>query len=631
MAYELKDRLYLSILFNDKEFPNTVSSSFDYVHMKASTAQRVPSVTLSLRDGDNWLASSGVLGDGTRITIVVRAGSAEAAESTQYQFRFAACRENRGDNSTTYVIDGLLDVPKYLASTASGMVEGTSSVALKTVAAGCGMAFRGVGTSDSQKWYINNRSIANFVQYVTERGYATEDSCMISGVDFDQTLIYRDITSMEVPVNQIGLRDLSGANGLPAMSFYPETSSGALNYATGYSGQAVEQKLTGDTTNTKHQAIGAQVNDQGSLMVNSEVKSQIKEGAVRYGPIDPGNSHDNSERARYQNQRGLALFNSRLVVSIPIASGVSLLDTVSVSTSLIEQDDPATKAFSGSYRVFSKIIYIAPGLYAEKITLGRRTLNIALDNSQSLAATSSQPTKSVDLKAPVSSILSIPSLDLSSLVSMAESVGATVVAAASGVLSSATTAVTNATNALTSAPNVQPPIDALLADITSITNAGVAAINAVLVTDPLDTAGAVPGIRTDYKGQIDTAISDQLPAIAALADRSMNIATTSSSLAGAQNTLTTLTGKLAGFSTAVSGALNKLAYTPSSSISGAASAAESSITSTASDTTTAVGSAVSSAQATADSLYQSASTYQATIDAAKAAGYATLDATGPAT
>lgn len=630
MPYSLADRVYVEVYFNGQEFPFNEVNTLDYIHFIESTRLQLPQLTMSLKDPIRWLMQTGSLGDGSLIRLVYGT-TADTSSLATVDFRLVRQSKPAGPGTDTIIIEAILDAPRYMAATLREPITGTSSKVLEQLAQTSGLTFEGVGTSDSQVWYPGNRKINAMVRYVAERGFATENSCMLVAVDASKRMIYRDITSMDSPKVNFGLMDLSGASGIPVTSFVPSTHSGVENIRIGYAGAVVEQNVSADSSlNVKHSAVGTVINEQGSLMVNGELKTLVPEGWVRFSPMSPGNVHQNSESARYQNTRVPSLFSSVLELVSPVKTDVTLLDTVGVATSVVEQNDPSAVAWSGSYRVSTKVTYITAGSYAERFTLQRRTVNADLPSSSTTQADAVQ--RSETLAAPVSSTVDLPHVDFGSFATTLVGASAASITSSMGsVASSATSSVSGLTSALDSAPDFQGLLTSLTSSLNAIVASATADINASLASDPTDSSGAAAAIAASAVSSVNSTVSAQSSAITQAASAAASVSSSVSNVSGSLSSgLTAIYNKLNSVGTEIAGALSKL--TPPSSVSAVSSAgasASAAVTSSVSSASSSVNSAMSSVTSAASSMNAAATAAPAQIASAQAAAIAAINALLP--
>jgi hypothetical protein len=626
MAYSLQDQVYVELYFNGLEFPFNQVNSFDFIHIVESTMLQLPMLTISLKDGEQWLIQNGALADATLIKVVFGSGTLEGSKLSTVEFRLASKKREPGPAADTYLIEALLDAPKYLAATLKDPVKGSSSDVLKKVADTCGFTFSGVGTSDQQIWYPGNKTINSFAKYVAERGYATENSCMMIAVTTDKTLVYRDITSMDNPVGSFGILDMSGRSGYPAVSYKPSTNSGVENIRAGYAGAVVEQNLLdAESINTKHSAIGTVVNEQGQLMVNSEVKSSINEGNVRFGPISPGNAHENSQSARYQNSRVQSLFSSQFELVTPVMTPFHITDCTNVITTLLEESNASASAWKGLYRIATKVIYITQGHYAERFSLLRRTVNSALAKS---ASTASAPLKrTASLPAPVASAASLIPLSFSFLTDAIAQATSTITGSISSAGAGASLGAARTLTALTGAtvPDIRGSLSGVAAGASSLVSTATGTITGILASDPTDSMGAAAAVAATATSDITSAVESPRAAIESVAPQAARAA---SSALGAASSLGSLASSFPGLGGAIphiSAALSMLSPPSFASIVSAAGLGSlASVSSAISSAQSAVSGAVDSLSSTASDISNQATNASSILTTTKDSSIASV-------
>ena len=418
MSYGILNQIEVKILFNSNEFPFTPANTLNFIHIVSSTKRALPHLVMSLTDGTRWLMGTSSLADGTRIQITLLSGSRETSQEQTFDFIMTAFREDRAANGTKYTIEGVLNVPKFLLTPTQMKPSGTSSSVLEQIANDCGMTYLGVGTSDTQTWISPGSRYYQFANYVARRGYATENSCMMLALDVSKTLVYRDITSMDTPVETLSLMDITTPGVMPVTGIEPIVMSTALNFIAGYAYTTIEQNLDKSTLNVQQSAVNTSVNEAGTLMMNSDLKSAAGVGGTHFTPIDVGNVHNNYARAYHQNRRVASLFTSGVNVVCPVLSTLKVLDTVTLVTDVVATvDGGAMKAYEGSYRIATRTIYVDQSRIVEKLELMRRTLNAtppgSVSNSESSILTTPQQALAMtqDLTPPIPSLASFSPFD----------------------------------------------------------------------------------------------------------------------------------------------------------------------------------------------------------------------------
>lgn len=632
MPYAVSDRMALSVFIEGQELPFSEAFTFNYLHMSAGSRQALPYFTLSVTDNLKWLFMSSLLKDSHRVRIVAQSGTVESSQDYAFEFRLTFFKEKPLMAGSLFTLEGVLDVPKYLHNSSRNPITGTSSDVLRQVAQTAGLEFEGVGTNDSQVWLPMNRRLFQFARYVANAGFATENSAMLLAVDLTKKMVYRDVTAMDSPKHTLGLMNFDSGKVIPVTSVQPVASPGALNHIAGYTLSTVEQDLESETVHSRNKAVGTTINEPGDLLVNSDLRSDTREGRVAYAPVDAGNAHEHFVRAQHQNRRVLSLFSFGVYVVIPTLTDIQVLDTVSLDASMVASEDAGSSSiYTGLYRVVHKVVYGKPGQLVEKLLLVRRTItNPAAVTSQNgtpgslIATPTDQANRVSPLPFPIDSKLDVPGFNADGFVASVSAYAGTATAAIASSASSASSGMSYSLTAMDGAPQVTPLLVEAKDDITALKNTCIAQINAIKAVDPLDEGGAIPPLVVSFKNQIDASIEEDMPAIELAASRTASIATAAKTVSSSSATSSSVFARA---QAAVNAGMNALAAVRSpGSLTSEITVGKASVTQAVSTSTTSLTSGASSTIAEADALLVDATTYQAQIDAARAAAFAAIDA-----
>jgi hypothetical protein len=110
--------------------------------------------------------------------------------------------------------------------------------------------------------------------------------------------------------------------------------------------------------------------DTTSPLYNKTVQGLVVRGYQSYGGIDVGNTHENYERALYQNIRIANTYSLDVEFLMQSPTNMGLFDTFvfAVDQEANKQDAP----FAGTYTTVGRSMLITGAQFAEKI-LGTRT------------------------------------------------------------------------------------------------------------------------------------------------------------------------------------------------------------------------------------------------------------------
>ncbi len=382
--WQLEGRLAVQIFFNGKEFPFKRINTLDFLHLSGSTKLGVPMLHMALIDTVNCIADEGMLADA--IPIRVSIGTTGESATSTYHFRLNSWKQSQVSSGTRYEIDGYLDVPNYWNGSSMAPIRGSSSSVLSQICQDNGLTFKGDPTSDTQVWWPRNTTNHEWARQIAERGYISDQSCMQMGVGLDKTLVYKNIASMDSSPTTKFLMTEVRADYVTITDYKPLFDNGSANNYSGYNEMRIEQNPLNDSFRI-HEKVTFNKNEQGKMMVNPSVQGRVGRGRVQFSSLNPGNVHENYERAFYQNRRVNNLFTSGLKIITPNQCKTNLLDTVSVTIDQTEH----VKVYSGLYRVAAKAIYILGVNYCEAYEMYRRTINSKMTQEEGVAQTSSKP------------------------------------------------------------------------------------------------------------------------------------------------------------------------------------------------------------------------------------------------
>lgn len=368
MAYRVQDRLEISLFFNNREYPFEKLNTLDFMHIGVGTKVGLPMLHLSLTDNTNFFNKEQDLADGALIAIIITAQGMTAKKS--YAFRLHSYREQYSGGGFRYQIDGYLDAPMFWNGRTTTPILGTSFDALKTICGQTELNLDGYQCNDTQLWRPQNYTWMDFSRKISERGWLSDTSCMQLGVELDKTMIYRDLNDL-VPPSHTFITYQYTDNTIPVVDFQVKTNSGFNNKTTGYWDKTIQQSVY---------ANGSQAYDKLTFTPNTKVplfnekmKTAVKQGRVKFGPIDCGNVHESYEKALYQNIRYANLFSFGVELLTLFPTDVRLMDRVVFNCQLSSEN--TSKAYSGVYTVSSRAIYVQGANYYEKISAVRHGIN----------------------------------------------------------------------------------------------------------------------------------------------------------------------------------------------------------------------------------------------------------------
>jgi hypothetical protein len=371
MGLQLKDRMELSITFNGKEFPLQPVNSLDFLHMSCGTQLSIPILHFRVIDTVSWLATNNALVDGALIHILLKVKDVQRS----FYFRYFTHKEILTTTGVSYEIDAYFNnVPYWLSSTVTP-VKGTSSFVLQEMAKRCNIStYLGNATADEQVWIPANKVNWNFAKFIATHGYVNDASCMQLGFDFNDALIYKNITQ-KLAATATFITGLFRSQTHLVSDFRLKNQSGLLNAVSGYDDKLFSPSVI--ENDAEHSKV--QINKlTQKAMINNEIWDKTDRSRVLFSPINVGNVHTNYERATYQNDRIANTYSYGLEIVTPDVTNVKLLDLVDFECN--RPNDQGDRASSGTYLVVSRTLFIKGINYAEKLGIVRHGLNATVSS-----------------------------------------------------------------------------------------------------------------------------------------------------------------------------------------------------------------------------------------------------------
>jgi hypothetical protein len=366
-AFLLLNQLEVSVYLNDLEYPLGAVNLLNSMHIVTTARGSVPLLSMQITDVQGLMEVIG-LKDGIPIRVVIKAIGKNA---TTYNFLLFTSRKEQSGGSYTYTIFGYWKAPLYWNSSTSTPIKGTSDDALSQIADACGLDYDGTDTGDSQLWLPQNKLYRAWAKAIAGAGYVDDTSCMALAVDLDNTLVYKNLNDLDAPTKSIVAYQYS-KQSYTAVDFKSKTVSGFNNAVTGYNNMRYVQSTVGDDTQTSIENLTF-TPDVTSPLYNQDLKDQMARGAVRFGPIDVGNVHEQYEKALYQNLRYMNLFNFGLDALLQMPTEIGMFEQIDFSVQ--KEDTSVDKINSGTYTVAARALYIQGATYNELIGLVRHGTN----------------------------------------------------------------------------------------------------------------------------------------------------------------------------------------------------------------------------------------------------------------
>ena len=373
MSYIVQDRIEISVLFGNLNYPLNQFNSLNYLHLGSSVKVLVPTLKLSVVDQSGML-NNGLLVDGLEITIVLKTiGSNDT--SLQYKFTLTGIESTTVENGTNYTIYGMGGGLQFFANTALTGIRGTSNDVIKEIANRCGLLYEGTNTSDSQLWMPQNRTWAVFARNVAKAGYVNDRSFMRLACTLDGRLRYLNLSNPGESVATLVQGHIQ-PNMIPVLFHEPKISNGPNNIMSGYGLHRYKQSIDSPELRDKV----TYVPDSRTPMLNTQAKNQAGRGIITYSPLDFGNNNESYEAAIYQNRRLGSLYSVGCDFITTYATGLSVLDRINFAS---EQDSgEVDNSVTGQYILTAHAILVQGTNYYEKLEGFRQGTNWSSDGTR---------------------------------------------------------------------------------------------------------------------------------------------------------------------------------------------------------------------------------------------------------
>lgn len=367
MAYILQNQLEISLFIDDNEYPLGDTNLLNSLHIATTLRVSMPMLSMSIDDVQHIFDKIG-LQDAIPIRVVIKAAN---KDTKTYNFRYFDHARNQKGGYYTYMIYGYYDSPLYWNGTACTGIQGSSNAVLQEIATRCGLKYSGTTTNDVQLWMQQNVAYRSFVKDVTLHGYVNDTSCMVSGVDLDGTLIYRNVNALPEPTKKIVAYQYA-KDAFTALEVQVSTDAGLNNALTGYQNMRYQQSSIADALHTQIKDLTFNPNARAPLL-NNTMKQKTARGPVRFGPVDVGNAHEKRERANYQNIRYRNLFSFGLDAMLSQLTNFELAEQVVLSVQ--REDTGQDTPNSGTYTITGHSLYVQGGTYNERVGMARHGSN----------------------------------------------------------------------------------------------------------------------------------------------------------------------------------------------------------------------------------------------------------------
>lgn len=262
------------------------------------------------------------LEDGTKINFKLGASTKRVF---LYEYRvYNVTKEKVGKDQTAYTISFIDIVDVWRLQPSKTSLKGTSSQVLEKVAKYCGLTYEGVTTTDTQVWLPMAETFCDFAHRIRKSGYVDGSSCMLMAVNMYGHLKYANLSAIPIDKAKVFRYGSDEYGAIPVMDIAFHQDSGSSNEDGGYK-QTNHQFSAKKQQRQKSSKVETRRLSE-STNVNKEVSGKVGDGRIKHLPVDAGNNHDNTLRARNQNNRVPMLLSSRVSILTILDPELELLE-----------------------------------------------------------------------------------------------------------------------------------------------------------------------------------------------------------------------------------------------------------------------------------------------------------------
>lgn len=361
LMYGVKNQWNLAISIGGKDLAPADPTGVKKLLWFESIHQALPSLNLEFIDLTGAFSTITASGDGVPIDITLGDGDYSGETTSRFNIQ-GQPQLTHGNGYNLIKLNAVLDNLSYMRQVSSGLFNGTSSSVLGQIAAKVGLKFDGATTSDAMAWLPNNKTLYGFAKAVANHGWIDAASCLIHAVTDQKELVYKNVMQPD----SVGETFESGSNESVQIVDWSATSNGLItnnnrgygSTSFGFNAEGLLQEFNKITFNLLTNVLGvstANINALGAL--GGRLDNIIRSA---------GNTHDNYDQAKHQNQRLRSLFSSDINLVTAQVTQSKLLHSISAVPFDFSTGN-ANPVYTGDYVMTSRTKSLIRSKYVERI------------------------------------------------------------------------------------------------------------------------------------------------------------------------------------------------------------------------------------------------------------------------
>lgn len=381
----IQDIAFLSIEIDGEEVPYAFIQS---VELTEGNGALFPAFRIVMGDPNStYMTGEKALTDGNKFSITIgKSMSDKNCKPRKYRL-FGKKPINRAELPQMLMV-GIVDAPNLVYAKPIEAYKGTSDAVLKQIAEKAGLqytgpsSFNGGTMNDSQVWRNSGKNRGVFTQDIARRGWMSPKSGMGLTVTSFCEMRYRNLVDViNTPLDKIQYifsHNAPKGDSDNNKKFYfvkfanDHSSAGITSGWQNYGSVRTQPGLDGEDSKSDRMEVAV---PGKYVAVNQEIAAMVGKVRRDVAPVDMGNSHENYEKAYFQNIKVLALFSQKISVLVEQVTDVQLYDPVIYKQANADPTEPVST--TDVYIVVGKTVSIKAGIfYAERIELARLSLNM---------------------------------------------------------------------------------------------------------------------------------------------------------------------------------------------------------------------------------------------------------------
>ena len=316
--------------------------------------------------------------DGSKLRFEIQFNFEKGKPKESYTYRvYCIKRLTQEQEYINIKLDGLLDFYEGFTSSNKYNALATTGEIFNKIAQQNYLTAQIDTTDDKQLWIGGEKNVFNFMQYMSQRGWINDTSCMIWYLDRHRILVYKDLTSLIAQrSDDIYTFKQTDAPEKEKLTYgytdcHAEINSGAENIYQG--GYGMDDYYFNFLEYKQEQVSAKKAVAWSNLFnINKELSKGLNDTLC---PIYVGNHHPHHALACVQNQRLLATYSTYTILDSQFFQPYRLGQIVNLDFTYARDPNLKVDALTGIRIIDSIRINITVSAITSKVELAMQGLN----------------------------------------------------------------------------------------------------------------------------------------------------------------------------------------------------------------------------------------------------------------